>query len=202
MGNDGQKTLGEVKQGLREELLARRQAMTEVARAQAATAICEKLAEMLPRDGLVMAYSPVRGEVDPLPFLRLVWKRGGEVAFPVVVKGEGLVARRVSDLSQLEPAAFGLLEPTAQCPIVDPREIGAVLVPALAYDLRGFRLGYGGGYYDRFLPLLKPSTVTVGLVYEQLLVDQLPVEAHDRPVEWIVTEVRRLGPFGGEEEPD
>ena len=127
-------------------------------------------------------------------------ERGGEVAFPVVIKGQGLIARKVADASQLAPAPFGLREPPPSCPAVDPLEIGAVLVPALAYDRRGYRLGYGGGYYDRFLPLLGPSVVSVGLAYEALLVDRLPIESHDRPVQWVLTEDRSLGPFGREEE--
>lgn len=189
-----------VKRRLRKELLARRQAIPESDREGVAHSICERLIGLLPAAALVMAYSPVRGEVDPLPFVRFVWEHGGDVAFPVVIEGKGLMARKVAGVSQLQPASFGLMEPGPSCPVVDPREIGAVLVPALAYDRRGFRLGYGGGYYDRFLPLLDPAAVTVGLAYETLLVDELPVESHDRRVRWVVTEERCLGPFEWEED--
>lgn len=146
-----------------------------------------------------MAYAPIRGEVDPLPFVRRLLAKGVQVAFPVVRERE-LIARSVSDLAQLAPAAFGILEPVPDRPEVQPGQIDVVLVPALTYDLKGFRLGYGGGYYDRFLPRLGPETMTVGLAYDHLVVESLPVEAHDRPVRWVVTETGWLGPFEGGEE--
>lgn len=173
--------------------------MGDAERAWASAAISARLSAAFAWDGPAMVYAPVRGEVDPLPFVRDLLARGIEVAFPSVEKGRGLVARRVRDLSELLPGAFGIPEPPPECPSVDPREIGLVLVPALTFDRRGFRLGYGGGYYDRFLPLLRPEAVTVGLAYDRLLWDLLPVEPHDRPVRWVVTENRLLGPLQGEE---
>lgn len=196
---EGGEVTTHAKIALRRELLAVRRAMSDSERAQASAVICARLREALSWDGLVMAYAPVRGEVDPLPFVGDLLAQGLEVAFPAVVAGRGLVARRVSDLAQLVPGTFGILEPSPERPEADPAEIGLVLVPAVAYDRRGFRLGYGGGYYDRFLPLLRPGAVTVGLAYERLLVDALPTEAHDRPVRWVVTEMRLLGPLDGKE---
>ena len=80
---------------------------------------------------------------------------------------------------------FGILEPDEGCPLVPTEEVDLVLVPALCYDRRGFRLGMGGGYYDRWLE--QYDSLTVGLCRAALLQDTLPTESHDRPVDMIIT---------------
>jgi len=187
--------IAELKARLRAELLARRERIARAVRERASSAVCRELVRLGFGEGLVMAYWPIRGEVDPLPWVRRLWRQGLEVAFPVVEKGKGLIARRTRSPQDFVRGAFGIMEPASTCPAVAPEEIHTVLVPAVAYDTRGFRLGYGGGYYDRFLPTLLPSAELVGLTYEELLVEQLPVDRHDHPVRWIVTERRCLGPL-------
>lgn len=83
---------------------------------------------------------------------------------------------------------FGQLEPAAGTPEVDPRGIDLVLVPGLAFDVRGHRLGYGKGYYDRLLPLLRPDAAVVGVTLEALVVPELPSEEHDFRMGYLVTE--------------
>lgn len=92
-----------------------------------------------------------------------------------------------------EPSRFGALQPPADAPEVALHHVQAVLLPALAYDWRGVRLGYGGGFYDRLLPDFRG--VTVGVIQSALLVDALPGDAHDCPVQWVATEagVMRVG---------
>lgn len=187
--------IASAKARMRSKLLARRQRLPQPVREQASLAVCESLARRTLAQGLIMAYRPIRGEVDPMPFVHTLWESGIEVAFPVVEKGKGLIVRRTNSPAQFVPGAFGVLEPAPTCPRVDPSQISTVLVPALAYDTRGFRLGYGGGYYDRFLPTLSPLAESVGLTYDEMVVERLPVDRHDRPVRWVVTENRFLGPF-------
>ncbi|MBX3141274.1 MAG: 5-formyltetrahydrofolate cyclo-ligase [Trueperaceae bacterium] len=83
---------------------------------------------------------------------------------------------------------FGQPEPAAGTPEVDPRGIDVVLVPGLAFDVRGYRLGYGKGYYDRLLPLLRPDAAVVGVTLEALVVPELPHEEHDFRMGYLVTE--------------
>ena len=112
--------------------------------------------------------------------------RGKWVGLPRMLPGRGMEVRRYDPDIPLVPAAFGLLEPGEDCTILKKEEIDLVLVPALCYDRRGYRLGVGGGYYDRWLAGY--PGVRVGLCRGAVLRDRLPVEAHDRRVELVLTE--------------
>ncbi len=93
-------------------------------------------------------------------------------------------------MESLVTSRFGVREPHRESPHLAPETIDLVIVPALAFDERGYRLGYGGGYYDRFLPRLRPDCVTIGLTLDALVVPILPTEPHDIPVQIVVTERR------------
>ena len=88
----------------------------------------------------------------------------------------------------LEKHPLGFLQPVASAPVIQPEHLDMVLVPGLCFDYRGFRLGYGGGFYDRFLPLLRPDAIRVGVSTRALLVPKLPTEPHDCQVQFVVTE--------------
>lgn len=168
----------------------RRQVGEEEARA-VRDAVAKALVEAIDwsKARLLLAYAPVRGEVDPSGVVEAFWERGLAVAFPSVDREERrLIPRRVSSFAELEAGAYGIPAPPRSSPEVRPREIDVVLVPGLAFDRRGYRLGYGGGYYDRFLPALRPGALKVGLAYARLLWDELPAEAHDQAVDCVVTE--------------
>ena len=95
----------------------------------------------------------------------------------------------------LRPGTFGIREPDpAQAPEADPVILDLVIVPSLALSERGDRLGYGGGYYDRFLPRLSPRTVSVGVLPDALVLPTLPTETWDRPLSVVMTEKRVLRP--------
>jgi 5-formyltetrahydrofolate cyclo-ligase len=90
------------------------------------------------------------------------------------------------DPNRLVRHRFGMLEPEAGLPIVAPSEVKLVLVPGVAFDRQGGRLGFGGGFYDRLLPLASEA-IWVGVTYEQLILDVIPMEPWDRHVDWLVT---------------
>jgi len=98
--------------------------------------------------------------------------------------------RLVQALTARGKRAFGILEPPADAPLLPRADIGLALVPAVCYDRRGFRLGFGGGYYDRWLSGF--SGVTVGLCRDCVLQEHVPIEDHDRRVEFLLTESRRF----------
>ena len=94
-------------------------------------------------------------------------------------------ARRVTALSQLVPGAYGLPEPGRDCPEIAPEAIDVVLVPGTAFDAGGGRMGYGGGYYDRFLSANRCTAAA--LAYECQVIRRVPTEAHDVPMDYIIT---------------
>lgn len=111
---------------------------------------------------------------------------GKTVCLPRIISDYGLEIRQYTPDSPMSRAAFGIMEPTIDCPLVHKSQIDLVIVPALCYDRKGYRLGYGGGYFDRWLA--DYTGVTVGMCREDVLQDAVPAEAHDRPVQIIVTE--------------
>ncbi len=177
------------KRELRRTLLSRRRAIPAGAHAAASAAMVAHLARFL-RDGAfetVLWFLPHKNEPDLralpalLPTLRcglpVVREERGEMRFFRWKSGEALVSSR-----------YGIDEPDrGTAAELTPDAKTAILVPAVALDRRGFRLGYGGGYYDRYLAA-HPSAETIGVAFEALIVADLPEEAHDRPVRWLASE--------------
>ncbi len=137
---------------------------------------------------VVMAFWPLPGEVDLRPFVVTLAERGVAVALPVVIPGAlpGLAARRFVTEADLAEGRWGLREPAPDAPAVDPATIDVVVVPALALGRDGSRLGYGGGYYDAFLPTT--PALRVGVAPHACLVAALPTEAHDTCLDAAVTD--------------
>lgn len=113
-------------------------------------------------------------------------RQGKQVGLPRMTPGRGMEVRLYRPEIPLVSAAFGILEPGEDCPLLEPGELDLVLVPALCYDRQGCRLGFGGGYYDRWLTHY--SGLRVGLCRERVLQEHLPTEAHDLGVHRVITE--------------
>jgi len=180
------------KKDIRADVLRRREALRRGEWASLSDIICDTMRSLtvVSGAGLVMGYVPFRNEVDVLPLLRSLLQRGARIVLPKVRKAERRIdACLVDDLEDLERGAYGILEPRSELR-VDPREIDLVIVPGVAYDESRNRLGYGGGYYDRFLAALSARAVSVAPAFELQVVPQLPRDVHDRRVDIIVTEKR------------
>ena len=140
--------------------------------------------------GSVMLYVPARKEVDTWPLLEHFWRRGSQVLLPRCCDGRTGVmdAYAVTSPLELGPGCFGLVEPRSDLArlVADPRP-EVILVPAVAFDRRGYRLGFGGGYYDRFLPNLTVPPLLIGPAYTFQVVDTVPTEPWDQPVQILVT---------------
>jgi len=132
-------------------------------------------------DGLVGAYDALPGEVDLSALLP-----GVEQAVLPRVDGDGVTWHR--DDGRREPHRFGISQPPADAERVDPEDLAVLLVPGRSFDQRGFRLGRGGGHYDRLLPRLRPGTPAVGVAVDDRIVPRLPTEAHDVPMTHLATE--------------
>jgi 5-formyltetrahydrofolate cyclo-ligase len=145
----------------------------------------------------VCAYVPVRGEPGSTAMLDALRTGGARVLLPVTGPPGPLSWAEYTGTDGLRPAGFGLLEPTGE--VLAAPEVsraGLILVPALAVDRRGVRLGRGAGYYDRTLAAARPDARLVAVVRDDELVDRLPEEPHDLRMGWALTPhggLRRLG---------
>lgn len=134
-------------------------------------------------DGMVVLYLPLPDEVD----VTHVIERTDRLCAVTRTPTRGPLTLHPVD-SPRERHHYGFEQPVADAPLADPRQVGVVLVPGLAFDLNGGRLGRGGGYYDRFLPTLPPTAARVGVAPETLVVPTLPTEPHDVPMTHLATE--------------
>ncbi len=139
---------------------------------------------------VITAYLPISSEADPMAILKEAAARGHVCAMPcVVARGEPLVFRRWQPGDLLIDGPHGTRQPVAEAAVVEPQ---LVIVPLLAFDKVGRRLGYGGGYYDRTLAFLRArggkQIVAVGLAFSGQETDELPEHAADQRLDWIVTE--------------
>jgi 5-formyltetrahydrofolate cyclo-ligase len=171
----------------RVRLIAARQALSGPAHAAASAAVLHALAARYPPGslGLVAAYWPIGGEIDPLPYLRATLAAGEAVALPVVLRrNQPLVFRGWTPDAPMRHGPLGLAHP-AEGPSVTP---DALLVPLVGFGPAGHRLGFGGGYYDRTLPELNPRPLTIGLGFEAGRLDEFQAEPHDQRMDVIITE--------------
>ncbi len=136
----------------------------------------------------VSGYWPGRSELDIRPLMARLQEAGHPIGLPVVMgRGKPLSFRRWRSGDHLEPRAFGLMEPAAAAPEMAPK---VLLVPFLAFDREGYRIGYGAGYYDLTLASLRGhgEVLAIGVGYAAQGVASLPRDGHDERLDWVVTE--------------
>jgi 5-formyltetrahydrofolate cyclo-ligase len=185
------------KRALRAEATARRRAaVAALPPAEAGRRALDALraAIAIPPGAAVSAYWPLDDEFDPRPLIEHFAAAGHVIGLPVVVgSGQKLLFRRWQPGMTLVPGNFRVLTPPPDAPEVTP---AVVLAPLLAFDAAGYRLGYGGGFYDRTLAGLRAAghVLAIGVAYAAQEVPAVPREATDQPLDWIVTEegVRRI----------
>jgi 5-formyltetrahydrofolate cyclo-ligase len=140
----------------------------------------------------VAGYMATPEEVDAYEILDALRFRGLRIALPRVEEPVGLSMHSVSEDATLVHSAFGILEPEPMAPVVPTEDIDAAIVPGVAFSPEGDRIGYGGGYYDMLLDQLRSDCVCIGLAFDEQIVDSVPVERHNRPVDVVVTPTRVL----------
>lgn len=175
------------KHAWRTEILARRSALPPEVHAAEARALAAAI-DGLDLDSWVCAYVPVRGEPGSLELLDALRTAGARVLLPVTGPPGPLDWAEYAGRESLRRARFGLLEPTGAA--LTSAAVGwaeLILVPALAVDRRGVRLGRGAGYYDRTLSAARPDARLVAVVRDDELVSRLPEEPHDRRMGWALT---------------
>jgi 5-formyltetrahydrofolate cyclo-ligase len=185
------------KEEARRRSLAARDALSEAARERLAVAVRARALELpeLAAAGAVMLFASFRSELDTAPIAEWVLRAGKTLCLPRILGPRRMAAFRVTDpAADLVPGTWDIPEPREGLPEVPPEDIDLVFVPGSAFDEEGGRCGYGGGFYDTFLPLTRPGTPRVALAFEAQLVARIACEAHDLPVTAIVTERRVIRP--------
>ena len=139
----------------------------------------------------VMIYISFGSEVITRPIIDDLLNRGKRVFIPVTVPAtKALIVSELKNYEDdLSVGHFGVMEPKEEAlRSVDPSILDLVIVPGVVFDRSGYRIGYGGGYYDRFIPRLPQNTTTVSLAFDMQLVDKIPTSEYDIAVQYIITE--------------
>jgi len=143
---------------------------------------------------LFASYAQALGEPNPNGFLDYLQKDGGvrpHMAFPRI-SGKGELSMHFAVLEKLLPGSFGIPEPGADLPLANMEDINVMLVPGVAFDRKGNRLGYGKGYYDRLLAHSSHKPLLIGISFDETLYDEIPAEPHDVRMDYIVTPTQTL----------
>lgn len=185
------------KKQLRQQLSAIRNSLSEQLRLQQSEEACKHAAELIHMNRIrsVLVYVPFRSEVDTWPLIHWCWQHQLKVLVPRCdVATRAMILYPLYNKDQLRSGAYGIMEPDDQQlqPSDDIPE--AVLVPGLAFNNKGQRLGYGGGYYDRLYERLKHQTVWIGMAHEQQFVDDIPVDSYDIVLNFVVSN-KGIGTF-------
>ena len=180
---------------VRAETLRRREALTPEVRTRLSQHIVDSTMRWIQREGFdaVMLYLSMRSEVETTRLLEGLLNADKQVCAPVVdTERLELTPRRIQNLkTELVRHPYGMLEPDATCPIFPAEHLHLIVVPGIAFDRNGYRLGYGKGFYDRFL-MKCPHAVAIGLAYQIQLVEDTFPQAWDVPVQHIFTETGRI----------
>lgn len=192
---------------LRRAVIARRDALDLDVRTAKSAVVCARLVELLDRldaaaPRTVAVYAAMGSEVDPAAFAAAAAKRGWRVAYPCMFSatdamacGQRICMRAVSagDASEAPfiahpTRAFAATDiDSGRFPIVPAEALDMIVVPLVAFDRTGARLGYGGGCYDRYLPTISTSCHIIGIAFEEQRVDRVPADAHDLPLPNIIS---------------
>lgn len=147
--------------------------------------------KLLNKANYIMIYYSVRNEANTVHIINYLLKAGKTVALPVCTPERDLQAVVITDLSQLQPAPFGLMEPGPGADLLENSKLELIVIPGIAFDEKGHRLGHGAGYYDRFL-LKTPNAFKLGLAYDFQLLPEIPAESHDIKMNGLLTPTRYL----------
>jgi 5-formyltetrahydrofolate cyclo-ligase len=185
----------EIRQRMRKQVLAKRDLLGIRDRHEKSAAITERILSMPGMDSweTLFVYVNFRSEVETLQLIQRCLEKDKRVVVPLVDSAQStMIALQVTDLDRdLQPGYFDIPEPDpTKTSLVAGKEIDAVILPGSVFDAEGGRLGYGGGYYDRFLVNDAPQACRIGLAFELQVVEAVPLEPHDQRLDYLVTDER------------
>ena len=174
---------------VRRDALTRRNALPAELRAQAAEAIAARPFPVPVAPGaIVSGFMPLKSEINPLPLMRKLAGAGAKLALPVIdARGKPLILRAFTFGDALDSGQWGIREPKPEAPEVAP---DIMLVPLLAFDRTGHRVGYGAGYYDRTIAKFRAmkTVVAVGIAYAAQEIEAVPITERDARLDLVLTE--------------
>ncbi|MDD1656607.1 MAG: 5-formyltetrahydrofolate cyclo-ligase [Methanomicrobiales archaeon] len=178
----------EQKNRVRQVMRCNREAMTPEERRDRSQKICSRVLSLIRNGETVMVYSAKELEVNTLPLIRTLLARGQPVVVPIIVKADtSLRLSYLKDLSVLVPSTFNVPEPIGNEIPARPEDVDTIILPMLGFDRKGRRLGYGAGYYDRFLAR-NPRIRKIGIAFACQEAESLPVDGNDIHMNCIITE--------------
>ncbi|MDI0267494.1 5-formyltetrahydrofolate cyclo-ligase [Clostridioides difficile] len=144
----------------------------------------------------IMLYLDFNNEVQTDSLIQKLLSLKKIVSSPITIKeNHTLIPTQITDLKEgLKIGTYGIREPKEKSPTIDINALDVVIVPAVAYDINCYRLGYGGGFYDRFLENLRKDAITIGIAFDFQIFNSIPKETHDAQLNYIVTETRIITP--------
>ncbi len=185
-----------MKQKLKDDIFRKRKSLSKMEAEEKSCITKEKLYSMplFKKSKNILTYVSFNNEVDTISIIKeLLTKKEKNVLVPYVDKDKLVQISKINSFDDLEPKTFGILEPREnKIKNFDINELDLVVVPGIAFDKNGHRIGYGYGYYDKFLKNLNKNTAKIALAFDFQIVDKIPEEKHDVPMDIIVTEKRIL----------
>lgn len=179
-----------IKEDLRKKLIKRRANLSENDRLNQSYEIMKQLfsSEHYKNADIIFTYRGINREINTKLLIKQALSDGKRVALPAVFEKGRMAAYLVDDLPKIESDKYGINSPIPEnSTIVEPKNIDLAIIPLLGYNLHGYRIGYGGGYYDKYLPKLSVKCPKIGLAYKEQLVEDLPVEVNDYPLDMVLT---------------
>jgi 5-formyltetrahydrofolate cyclo-ligase len=175
------------KPDLRKKMLAARNSMSPSDRAEASRKMLAALTSTPEYISAktIFCYVSTAGEPDTSELINDALSKGKRVCAPLCKQKGIMQAREITSLHDLKPGKYDIPEPEQHCPIIEPQDIDLIIVPCISCDEEGYRLGYGGGFYDRWPQTPAPR---IALCYEKTKTKSLPKEPHDQKVDIIITE--------------
>lgn len=180
----------DTKNNIRQSLLLKRKQIPQEKKVQASEIICEffKNSPAIQKAEILYLYIAKDPELSLMPLLRWALEQKKCVGVPKV-HGDTMDFYQLTELEQLSPGAFGILEPNDDCPLLQAKEC-ICLVPGVGFDKSGNRMGYGKGYYDKYFSQY-PDLIRIGISYEEQVVEHIPADAYDKKMHMVVTPNRQ-----------
>jgi 5-formyltetrahydrofolate cyclo-ligase len=187
----------EQKERVRKDLRQKKEAMLPEERLSKSRRICRHLMDVIGEGETVMVFTSKEKEVNTRPLIQALFRQGNPVVVPIIVQEDfSLRLSYLRDFSVLVPSTFGVPEPIGSEIPAAAGDIGTIILPMLGFDRKGGRIGYGAGYYDRFLSK-NPGMRKIGIAFACQEVGTLPVDENDIRMDAIITEDGMVYPGGG-----
>lgn len=178
------------KKDLRELIYSRRHEMDDEIKKQWDATILHKIlkSEFYKNAEVIFTYVSFQGEVDTIKIIETALSEGKTLCVPKVIsKKEGMEAYKITSLADLERSSYGILEPKDESQLISPLDIDLLIMPGVAFDKNNGRIGYGGGFYDRYLKRIDPGAHKIALAYDFQIFDEIPMDEFDERVDFIIT---------------